>query len=213
MTSDNGNHLETLQQIRSLMERSSRFISLSGLSGVAAGIFALIGAYFAHLYTGASFSSRNFYFEIPLQDKWGLSPEQFFFIDAGLVLALSLGVGFWFTFRKAKKSGQKIWDKTTFKLLTNLFLPLIAGGIFCLILAFQYGLYGLVAPATLVFYGLALINGSHHTVSDIKYLGMTEIVLGLIGLYFVGYGLLIWAIGFGVLHIVYGAAMYFKYDR
>src|SRR4030095_704001 len=36
----------TLHDIKSIMERSSRFISLSGWSGVAAGICALAGAWY-----------------------------------------------------------------------------------------------------------------------------------------------------------------------
>ena len=40
--------LQNLAEIRSLMERSSRFISLSGLSGVGAGVCALVGSAAAH---------------------------------------------------------------------------------------------------------------------------------------------------------------------
>ena len=41
-------HLETLQDIKKIMERSSRFLSLSGLSGIAAGICALAGSVIAY---------------------------------------------------------------------------------------------------------------------------------------------------------------------
>jgi hypothetical protein len=107
----------------------------------------------------------------------------------------------------------KVWDKTTERMLINLLLPLVAGGIFCLILIFKWQLIGLVAPVTLLFYGMALINASKYTFHDIRYLGVSEVILGLIGTYFIGYGLLIWAIGFGILHIVYGLLMYYKYER
>ena len=136
----------------------------------------------------------------------------FFALDALLVLGLSLGVGFFFTQRKAKKAGLKVWDKTAKLMLVNLFIPLLAGGAFCLIML-HHGVVPFVAPATLVFYGLALLNASKYTFNDIRYLGISEIVLGLIALYFIDYGLLFWAIGFGVLHIIYGTAMYFKYER
>ena len=97
-------------------------------------------------------------------------------------------------------------------MLFNFMIPLITGGIFSLTLLSQ-GFYGFVAPATLIFYGLALVNGGKHTLNDIKYLGLSEIAVGLVALYFVGYGLLFWAFGFGILHIIYGTVMYFKYDR
>ena len=41
-------HLDALRDIQRIMQRSSRFISLSGLSGIAAGVWALVGAIFAH---------------------------------------------------------------------------------------------------------------------------------------------------------------------
>jgi hypothetical protein len=44
-------------------------------------------------------------------------------------------------------------------------------------------------------------------------LGICEIGLGLIASIYMGYGLLFWAVGFGVLHIIYGIVMYMKYER
>lgn len=207
-------HLRNLGEIRSMMERSSRFISLSGLSGVAAGIIALIGAGFAYAYTGLEpFAAKKlFYIEVINSTKWGMDYRTFFLLDFGLVLIGALSAGIFFTTRKAKRKGQKIWDKLVLRLLISLAIPLIAGGIFCIALNY-HNLGGLIAPVTLIFYGLALINGSKHTLRDIYYLGLSEIALGLISLFFLGYGLDIWAIGFGVLHIVYGTLMWFKYER
>lgn len=213
MMNHQNEHLETLIQIRSMMERSSRFISLSGLSGVAAGVFALLGAGMVYFYLGLRpFSNyRIYYYDTLSNGKWGIGYEAFFLLDAGLVLLLAVGSGIYFTTRKAKRKGQKIWDKSAMRLIANLSVPLVAGGIFCLALA-QSGEYLLIAPATLVFYGLGLINGSKFTLDDIRYLGFCELGLGLIGLFSPGYGLELWAIGFGVLHIVYGLLMYKKYE-
>ncbi len=205
-------HLETLSEIRSLMERSSRFISLSGLSGVAAGVIALAGAIVAAIYLEVNLFEEHHYYVIRQGEKWGMDYWTFFFVDAGVVLILALAAGIYFTTKKARKSGQKIWDPTARLMLINLAIPLGAGGIFCLILI-HHGWFGLVAPTTLIFYGLALLNGGKYTLNDIRFLGITEIILGLIATYYLGYGLLFWAIGFGVLHIVYGIAMYMKYDR
>ncbi len=200
-------HLQTLSDIRSMMERSSRFISLSGLSGVFAGLFALAGAWFANSLIS------NYLRVYPLGHQGDdIEIFSYLFLDAALVLGASLLVGVLLTVRNSKKQGIKTWDSTAKRLLINLAIPLATGGLFCFVLVY-HGVFGLVAPATLIFYGLALINASKYTFNDIRYLGIFEIILGLIASVYIGYGLLFWACGFGVLHIVYGAVMYFKYER
>lgn len=209
-------HLETLSEIRNMMERSSRFISLSGLSGIAAGIAALIGAAMVYIYLDITpfDSERLYYVKAFTSGKWGIDYITFFFLDAALVLLTAIAAGIFFTTRKAKKAGQKIWDKTSKRLLINMAIPLVTGGIFCLALL-KHGMFGfgLLAPTTLIFYGLACVNASKYTLDDIRYLGIMEIILGLIAINYIGYGLEFWALGFGVLHIIYGVKMYFKYER
>ncbi len=206
---DKNQHLDTLSEIRSMMEKSTKFISLSGLSGIFAGIFALIGSVVAYYYLISI--SENHYFSLLGGDVY-IEFYLFFFLNASFVLLSSIAFGSYFTIRKAKKNNQKICDATSKRLLINLMLPLGTGGIFCLIM-FYHGVIGLIAPATLIFYGLALINASKYTLNDIRYLGICEIVLGLLASIFIGYGLIFWALGFGVLHIVYGFVMYFKYEK
>jgi hypothetical protein len=209
MESKDTDYLKDISEIRTMMEKSSRFISLSGLSGVFAGIFAIAGAAFAY-YSPAlgrytRFADNVIGVEHPFTEIVMLT------LVAMLVLILSLAAGVFFTSRKAKKHGLKTWDATAKRLVINLMLPLMAGGLFCLALIY-HGIIGLVAPATLVFYGIALLNGSKYTYNDIRYLGICEIVLGIIASFFPGYGLFFWVVGFGVLHIVYGVSMYYKYD-
>jgi len=206
-------HLSDLKQIRSLMEKSTRFLSLSGLSGVFIGVFALFGAMAAYVYFDYSF----YYGET--QDMIYFADSQtrnqfllFVFTDALSVLLLALSFGFYFTWRKAKRRGDKIWDNTFKRLLINLFIPLVAGGLFGLILLY-HGEVAILPAITLIFYGLALVNASHYTLNDVRALGILEIFLGLIAVFFIGYGLFFWAVGFGVLHIIYGTLMYFKYER
>jgi hypothetical protein len=91
-------------------------------------------------------------------------------------------------------------------------VPLVSGGILILVLIVK-DLIGLIAPLMLLFYGLALYNASKFTIDEVKFLGMTQIGLGLIASYFTEYGLLFWSIGFGVVHIIYGIYMYFRYER
>ncbi|MEI7585824.1 hypothetical protein [Runella sp.] len=202
--------LETLTEIRDLMQRSSKFLSLSGLSGVSAGIVALVGALVAYLRLktdALSYESTSQLSELTRGEMM-----RFVLIDGTIVLVVALTLGMFFTIRKAQKVGQPIWSSTSKRLIVSLIIPLITGGIFCLAM-FYRGILWVSFPATLIFYGLALLNASKYTVRDLEYLGISEVVLGLISLFLTGYNLLVWAIGFGVLNIIYGTVMYFKYDR
>jgi hypothetical protein len=227
-------HLQDLREIRSLMERSSRFIGLSGLSGVAAGCCALVGAAVAYYYLDVSpfqyphieaaeyndlptNSTQNidnqFYYERALTaNKWGMHYRTFLPL-LGLATALAaIGFGILFTTRRAKQKGQSIWDASARRLLMSLVVPLATGGLFGLALL-QQGALSYIAPTTLIFYGLALVNGSKYTLSDVYYLGLTEIALGILAMFLLKYGLEFWVIGFGFLHIFYGLLMYYRYER
>lgn len=201
-------HLSDIAEIKNMMERSSRFISLSGLSGIFAGIYALIGA---GLVYGRMYSTDGFFHKRTATYSQS-SDINFMIIVATSVLLLALVSGILFTTRKARQQNLNIWDGTTKRLITNLMIPLIAGGFICIMLLKSH-YYTLVAPATLIFYGLALVNASHYTYRDIRYLGLTELLIGFIACIYVEYDLLFWAIGFGLLHIIYGALMYVKYER
>ena len=209
----NQDHLDQLSEIRSMMEKSSRFISLSGLSGVVAGTSALLGVYAAYRYFGIL---ENFYLRADkIYDSTGALTSKFLaflFVDALMVAVVAIGFGIFFTTRRAKKKGQPIWGPTTFRMMASLTLPLVVGGLFCIILLLK-GHLELILPCTLLFYGLGLVNASKYTLRDIHYLGITEILIGLIASVYTGYGMVLWAIGFGLMHIVYGSIMYFKYER
>jgi uncharacterized membrane protein len=216
MTTSAHDQLKELKEIRSLMERSSRFIGLSGLSGVAAGVCALVGATVAYMYLEAKPFEYDhqyaYYIKALTTTQWGLDYLTFFILDALLTAAAAVALGIYFTTRRARQKGQSIWDSTAQRLLFNLGLPLFVGGLFCLALL-VHGQLAFVAPATLVFYGLALVNGSKYTLNDVLYLGIAEIALGLIAMFMLRFGMEFWVIGFGFLHIFYGSMMYFKYER
>ncbi|CAH0995893.1 hypothetical protein EMA8858_02021 [Emticicia aquatica] len=199
-------HLENLKEIRSLMERSSKFLSLSGLSGISAGVCALLGAWYAH--QKIHIDALYLLFDPVVRQE--IVP--LLLIDAAFVLIGALLSGAFFTIRKARKQGLNVWNSTSKRLLNSMLVPLFAGGIFCLGLIYN-GFFWIAFPATLVFYGIALVNASKYTVRDTYYLGMGEIVLGIISLFLARWNLIFWAAGFGVLHIVYGVVMYFKYDK
>ncbi|WP_288428781.1 hypothetical protein [uncultured Spirosoma sp.] len=204
-------HLQTLTEIRSLMERSSKFLSLSGLSGVSAGVVALAGAFVVY---------TRFHWQTLLPAPYGDritsqlhgSDRTFLILVAVAVLALALLFGVYFTIRKAHRQGLSVWNNSSRQLVRSMAIPLLTGGIFCLALL-SYNLIWLALPSTLIFYGLALVSGSKHTLRDVESLGYCEIGLGLLTLCWPSYSLLAWATGFGLLHIIYGLAMYFKYER
>ena len=199
----NEKYLKDIQDIKQMMSQSSKFISLSGLSGILAGIYALIGAYVVNYLI-----EKNKYDVIIIE---GLT-FKLIILTAFVVLVLSLVTAYIMTVHKAKKVGEKVWDASSKRLLINFCIPLFTGGIFALLLL-RHEVYGLIAPITLIFYGMACLNASKYTLRDVRYLGITEIMLGLIAVEFSGYGLYFWVLGFGICHIVYGAVMYFKYDR
>jgi hypothetical protein len=189
-----------------MMERSSRFISLSGLSGVFAGLSALIGG----LYVYQLLQSNGVDY---LNDEHRLYSGNLvgeLLMTAFLVLFFAFTFGIFFTIRKSKKYNLPIWTTATKKMVFNLAIPLAVGGIFCLALLYHQ-IYVLIAPATLIFYGLALINAEKYTFSDVKYLGFSELLLGCVSLFYLGYGLVFWILGFGVLHILYELVMFKKY--
>lgn len=196
-------YLEDISQIKDLMNRSSRFISLSGLSGILAGIYAITGAIVTYI------------FLIPKNEDHVTLHSWNFKIIVGILIAvavLSLVTAYLLSSKKAKKNNEKIWDETTKRLLISFLVPLITGGVYILIkLNSQH--YGLTGSLMLIFYGLALVNASKHTIGNVKYLGYAEIILGLICAALPGYGFWFWVIGFGVLHIVYGSLIYFKEEK
>ena len=199
-------HQEDLVHIRSMMERSSRFISLSGLSGVFAGLSALLGG----VYVYQLFNANGIeYFEDNHQ-LYSTSLITELILTAFVILFFALAFGIFFTVRKSKKLNLPIWTSATKNMLFNLAIPIIAGAVFCFALVYHQ-MFILVSPSTLIFYGLALLNAEKYTYSYIKYLGFSEVVLGSIALFFVGYGLVFWILGFGILHIFYGLLLFKKY--
>jgi hypothetical protein len=204
---------DELASIRKLMERSSKFISLSGLSGVLAGVYALLGAGMAYYILYVDVNLRFYTIQVPFFEKVKATIHVYeLLLVALLVLLLSVSTGIILSSRKAKRKGQPIWGKTSQSLLFYMATPLITGGLLIMIFIYR-GHYDIIAPASLIFYGLALISASNFTFNDVKYLGLCEIILGLVAACLPGFGLLFWALGFGVLHIVYGSMMYFKYDK
>lgn len=193
-------YLKDISEIKNLMNRSSRFISLSGMAGIMAGIYAIIGA--AVAYWLVANSGREYL----ILDGYVF---RLILLDLFLIAALSIITAIILTTRKAKKNGEKVWDNSSKRLLINFLIPLVAGGLYILIIL-QQQKYGQTGALMLIFYGLALLNASKYSIGHVRYLGITEIILGLICALFPGYGFWLWVLGFGVMHIVYGSLMYIQ---
>ena len=208
--------LDALTDIKQMMERSSRFISLSGLSGVAAGVCALVGAYFAYGIISPNriddFAKSKGISEpsapVTLVDFMGSK----LFVIAMVTFIAAFVLAFAFTWLRSHKNNVPVWGAAARRLMVNVSIPMIAGGIYILKLI-ESGIYGLIAPGCLLFYGLALLNASKYTLGEIKYLAYIQIVLGIISCWFIGYGLYFWAAGFGLMHIIYGTVMWYRYER
>jgi len=194
-----------LSSIRDLMERSSKFISLSGLSGILAGVYALLGSFFAFRIIDSVTYTGDRHVEHP-----GILLP---LVILGLiVMILAMVTSYWLSRRKAKSRNESVWNTVSRRLLAASGIPFFTGGIVVAIFILK-GEYQYIAPTCLIFYGLALVAGSQYTFNEIKWLGICEILLGLLALFFTPYGIFLWALGFGIMHIIYGAIMHFKYER
>ena len=194
------------------MERTAKFMSLSGLSGIGAGIAALVSGTIAAIYLG--------YINVLDKEQGGVdaqsvSPEKilFFLILGTATIVMAIALAYIFTRRIAKKKNLPIRDRTVKLVTVSMLIPLITGGLFILALVFKFRIFGLVAPSTLIFYGLALVNAGKYTVSYTYWLGLAEIAVGFISILFYGFGLIFWMLGFGVFHLIYGTLLYFKFER
>lgn len=208
MKNDN-DYIKEISEIRSMMERSSRFLSLSGLSGVMAGIYALSGALIAFFVFG--FNPDSYTYVVSGGAGSGAKLSSVITV-AVVILSLALGTVIYLSRRNAGRRGEKIWSSTTRRLLVNMLVPLSAGGLLIVIFVAK-GFVGLAAPLSMIFYGLALFTASKMTLEEVKLMGIIQISLGLVATIVVQYSLIIWAIGFGLVNIIYGIYMHYKYER
>jgi len=204
--------LAQLTEIRAIMERSSRFLSLSGLSGVGAGVVALAGAGVGHWYLHTQYGAQAFLHLVEGSAAERRAALPFLLALAVGMIGLALAVAFFFTHRRAAQEGRTLWDAPARRLMLSLALPLGAGGLFCLGLYLR-GAASFVVPGLLLFYGLALLNASKYTLDEIRLLGLTQMALGLVAMLLPGWALIFFALGFGLGHIGYGLLMYNRYER
>lgn len=199
-------YIKDITDIRSMMERTTKFLSLSGWAGIMAGIYAVAGAFIAYQVLGFNPDTMAY-------ESYAITGYITKIILLALVvLALSVITAVYFSKRRAVKRNEKLWNPTSRRLLVNMGVPLVTGGILALIFVY-HELTGLLIPVTLLFYGMSLFIAGKYTYEDIKGLGLIQIVFGLVSAYFIEYSLLIWALGFGIAHIFYGIFIHAKYEK
>jgi hypothetical protein len=200
-------YIRDIAEIRSMMERSSKFLSLSGWAGIMAGIYAIIGAFIAYVFLNFNPGRLNHSLADP---AYSFMPD--IIILGAIILTFSISTAIYFSYKKAKEKGANGWNATSKRLLISMGVPLVTGGILILILISR-NLSDLILPFTLLFYGLSLYDAGRYTIDEVKVMGFIQIILGLLSTWLIEYSLLIWVFGFGIVHIIYGIYMHFKYER
>lgn len=207
MNNENLNPADTLNEIKDMMERSSKFISLSGLSGIIIGILAIVTVSgYCQIY---GINPFNLDYEV----LRSLPTEHYrnALLAAAVLFAVSVTIACILAINKARRMNQQVWGMASKKLFVNMFVPLSVGAVFCLVVFQKYP--DLVLPLSLVFYGMSLFNASKYTHEAIRSMGMAEMLLGLLCLLFMKYHIVFWTVGFGLLHVVYGTFMYVRNEQ
>lgn len=210
---ENKEALDTLNEIKDLMAKSSKFGSVSGGSVLIIGLLASIVAAGAWLlllpHIGAAWLPERY------SGMLINSPQRTLIASAVAVglLAVSMAVVSFGTYRKiVRRQGRFVFDQTVRRPLAHFCVPMAAGGALCLALLLQ-GHYGLTSSMMLVFYGLSLLNSSHYTLKPIAWLGYAELALGIADCYIVTHAILFWWLGFGLMHILLGVYILIKGNR
>ena len=205
---ENNKNIESIDQIKAIMERSTTFVSLSGLSGMFSGILAIIGVYILYVSFDSLFLSEEILQSLKSEQSL---LNKLYIIFLGIFL-LAIIFAFILSYLKSKKKDQKLFNSSSKRFAFNLFIPIITA-IFIVVAIIQHQEYWLVIPTTLIFYGIALINAGKYSRKEILDLGIGCILSGVLSMYFIEYSFILWGIGFGVLNILTGITMYYKYDR
>lgn len=199
---------EELADIKSMMEQSTRFLSLSGISGILAGIYALIASALAYYWIYfPEFPIGNQIYEVYQNGK-----ITHLMLMGLLLLSLTIVTSWAFSRQKSNRNAYPIWTPASKRFVQALAIPVISGGMFCIALIHE-GQLILAFPAMLLFYGTGLLNASSFTLNNLKYLGYGQLILGVIAGFVPEWGFVLWTLGFGVFHVIYGSLIYSRYER
>ena len=199
----NTDYREDLAEIRIMMDRSTRFRSVPGWAGILAGLYAITAAWIAH----ECFGLKILFAQSPLIQPAHAKQT----IGLGILLLLtSMTTAITLSIRQAKGKGTPLWNQTTRRMLVSFSIPLLTGGVVLVFLMVQ-GLLDWVFPFSLIFYGLALHNAGRESIPELQFLGYLELGLGLVACFMSSCSVLLWLMGFGGLHLLYGWYITQKY--
>jgi len=189
VVSINERAIQNLQYIRETMERAGAFTAVPGWGGILMGVSALMTA----LLSG----------RLPSRDLWFAS----WIGEAGLALA----IGGWAMVQKAKAAKSTLFNGAGRKFALNLFPAMIAGGVLTIVL-YRQQLFGIMPGVWLLLYGVSVVTGGAFSVKIVPLMGISFMVLGTVAL-LSPFELANWfmAVGFGLLHIVFGIVIARRY--
>jgi hypothetical protein len=182
---------ENLLYIRKTLEAAGQLTAVPGRSLVAVGLIAVAGAAFNTFVTGAPWSpGPNVH---PALVTWAV------------VLGLSLAIVSWGIYRKSRQMCTPIQPPLLRKLLWSLCPSLFVGGLLTG-LAVQSNKLGWLPVIWLGCYGAAVTNGGQVSVAPVRFMGLSFLlVAGCAAITSPEVGLAWLALGFGWLHLVFGA--------
>ena len=181
--------MDNLQFIRETMERSAVFTSVPGYGGALMGATAI----------GAAIIAQN----QPTVRNWLIV----WLVEA--VLAVS--IGFFALWQKAKNSGESLVSVPA-KKFALAFAPQIVAGVILTALFYYRGFFEFLPCVWLTLYGTAVVTGGAYSVKIVPAVGWVFVALGAVAVFApADWGNLLMALGFGVLHIVFGLIVARRY--
>ena len=174
--------MDNLSFIRSTMERATSFTAVPGWGGVAMGATALVAAAIA-----------------PLQG----SPDGW--LRVWLVEALVAGaIGSYAMARKARRSEGAALSRPTRRFLLSYAPPILVGALLTFVLH-REGLFRVLPGLWLMLYGTGVVTGGAFSVRVVPVMGLCFMAVGAVALVApASWGDPALALGFGVLHIIFG---------
>jgi hypothetical protein len=189
---------ENLLYIRRTLEAAGQFTAVPGISLMAAGVVALAGVMANALITGA---------------PWSQWPPPACSLDIwGVVLGVSLAIVSFGIYRKAEQMRSPIQAALIRRLLWSLCPAFFVGGLLTSLAVRGHNLEWL-PTIWLGCYGAAIVNGGQVSVPPVRYMGLSFLAVSAwAALSSPALGLVWLGMGFGWLHMVYGAYIAWRHN-
>ncbi len=181
--------VDDLRFIRSTMERAGAFTALPGVGGMAMGCVALLAAAVAGADTGSP--------------RWLAA----WFAACGIAVLIGV-IAVW---RKTRADGRSLTHATTTR-FASIFAPAIVAAALLTLAVMRAGAPHLLPGVWLTLYGAAFLAAGAVSVRVIPVMGACFLACGGVALLApAAWSALVMAIGFGGLHIAFGAVIARRY--